>query len=177
MPYFTTPPLSIIDHPADAQHCGGVRKGFRFIFLHDTDTNTDGNGLDSLAWLSTASGSKVSSTRYIPKSGHIYKLMDDAVVPWTNGATVLEPLPLNAPGVNEWALTIEMEHSKKDKGAASWPLVQVRSCAWQCAEWWGLYGALPILAHGWAQANRTDPRDFPWAVFYRELYMRVGGAL
>lgn len=174
MPYFITPPLSIIDHPADAQHCGGHRAGFRYIFLHDTDTKSDGNGLDSLAWLSTTAGSAVSCTRYIPKSGQIYKLMPDATVPWTNGATVLEPLPLNAPGINEWSLTIEMEHSQKDKGAASWPEAQVRAAAWQCAEWKGLYGDLPILAHGWVQANRSDPRDFPWPQFYTLLYARMG---
>lgn len=173
-PFFTTLPLTIIDHPADAQHCGGTRRGFRYIFLHDTDTATDGNGLDSLAYLSTTPGSRVSSTRYIPKRGPIYKLMDDAVVPWTNGATVLEPLPLNQSGVNELSLTIEMEHSQHDHGAASWPFVQVQLAAWQCAEWWGLYGAIPILAHGWVQANRTDPRDFPWDVFYRELFARMG---
>src|SRR6187549_3935790 len=106
MAYFITPSLSIIDHPADAQHCGGTRAGYRFIFLHDTDTSSDGNGLNSLAWLSTIPGSKVSCTRYIPKRGPIYKLMPDAIVPWTNGATVLEPLPLNQPGANEWSLTI-----------------------------------------------------------------------
>jgi len=172
MAYFHTDPLTIIDHSADAAHCGGVRAGYRFIFLHDTDTSSDGNGLDSLAWLSTTPGSRVSCTRYIPKKGPIYKLMPDATVPWTNGATVLESLPLNAPGVNEWSLTIEMERSKKDKGP--WPFVQVQLAAWQCAEWWGLYGALPILGHGWAQANRTDPRGFPWDIFYREIFARMG---
>lgn len=176
MAYFQTPPLQIIDHPADAAHCGGVRAGFDFIVLHDTGTPSDGNGLDSLAWLSTTPNSKVSCTRYIPKRGPIYKLMPDATVPWTNGATVLEPLPLNQPGVNERSLTIEMEHGQLDKGAASWPFVQVQLAAWQCAEWWGLYGAIPILGHGRVQANKTDPRDFPWDVFYRELFarMRVG---
>lgn len=174
MLFFYTPPLTIIDHPADAQHCGGTRMGYRYIFLHDTDTSTDGNGLDSLAWLSTTLNSKVSCTRYIPKNGQIYKLMPDATVPWTNGATVLESIPDNQPGVNEWSLTIELEHAKRDKGSGSWPLVQVRSAAWQCAEWKGIYGDLPILAHTWTQANRDDPRDFPWAVFYRELYLRMG---
>lgn len=177
MPYFTTPPLQITDHPADAQHCGGTRRGFRYIFLHDTDTSTDGNGLNSLAWLSTNASSRVSCTRYIPKSGHIYKLMPDATVPWTNGATVLEPIPDNQPGVNEWSLTIEMEHSKRDTGSASWPLMQVRAAAWQCAEWWGQYGALPILGHTWVQANRDDPRDFPWGLFYTELFARMRGLL
>ena len=172
MSYFTTPALSIIDHPADAQHCGGVRAGYRYIFLHDTDTSTDGNGLNSLAWLSTTPGSKVSCTRYIPKAGPIYKLMPDSTVPWTNGATVLEPLPMNQPGVNELCLSIEMERSQKDKGA--WPFIQVQLAAWQCAEWWGMYGAIPILAHGWTQANRSDPRDFPWDVFWRELFARMG---
>lgn len=172
--YFATPPLQIKDHPADAQHCGGARAGYRFIFIHDTATPGDGNGIDSLAWLSTTPGSNVSCTRYIPKAGPIYKLMPDATVPWTNGATVLESLPLNAPGVNEWCLSIELEHSQKDKGRASWPFVQVQLAAWQCAEWWGLYGALPILGHGWTQANRTDPRDFPWDIFYRELFARMG---
>ena len=171
--FFSTPPLSIVDHSADHNHCGGVRNGYRYIFLHDTDTPSDGNGLNSLAWLSTTRGSGVSCTRYIPKSGQIYKLMPDATVPWTNGATVLEPIPDNQPGVNEWSLTIELEHARRDKGAASWPLAQVRSCAWQCAEWWGLYGALPILGHTWVQANRDDPRDFPWVIFYRELFARI----
>lgn len=172
--FFSTLPLTIIDHPADAQHCGGVRAGYDFIFLHDTDTSSDGHGLNSLAWLSTTPGSNVSSTRYIPEKGPIYKLMPDAVVPWTNGATVLEPLPLNQPGINERCLSIEMEHSKYAKGRASWPLVQVQLAAWQCAEWYGLYGAIPILGHGRTQANRTDPRDFPWDIFYRELFARMG---
>ena len=173
--FFTTPPLSIIDHPADVHHCGGTRKGYRFIFLHDTDTPSDGHGLDSLAWLSTTAGSKVSCTRYIPESGQIYKLMPDATVPWTNGATALEDIPMNAPGVNEWSLTMELERGHANTGP--WPIAQVRSAAWQCAEWWGLYGALPILAHGWTQSNRTDPRNFPWPVFYTELFARIGGAL
>lgn len=177
MTYFITPPLDIIDHPADAQHCGGTRRGFRYIFLHDTDTSTDGNGLNSLAWLSTTPGSKVSCTRYIPKSGQIYKLMADATVPWTNGATVLEPVPDNQDSVNEWSLTIEMEHSQHDKGSSSWPLVQVRAAAWQCAEWKGMYGDLPILGHTWVQSNRNDPRDFPWVMFYRLLFERMGEVL
>lgn len=179
MAYFTTPPLSIKDHPADAQHCGGTRMGFRYIFLHDTDTSADLTKypLASLNWLSTTPGSNVSCTRYIPKSGQIYKLMPDATVPWTNGATALEPIPDNQPGVNEWSLTIEMEHAKYEVGRASWPLAQVRSAAWQCAEWWGAYGALPILGHTWVQANRNDPRDFPWDIFYRELFMRIAGLL
>lgn len=172
--YFSTLPLQIIDHPADAQHCGGTRRGYRYIFLHDTDTPTSGNGLDSLAWLSTASGSGVSCTRYIPKAGPIYKLMPDATVPWTNGATVLEPVPDNQNSVNEWSLTIEMEHSKYDKGSASWPFVQVQLAAWQCAEWYGMYGAIPILGHTWVQSNRNDPRDFPWPLFYTELFARIG---
>ena len=175
MSYFTTPPLTIIDHPADSQHCGGVRKGFRYIFLHDTDTPSSGNGLDSLAWLSTTPGSAVSCTRYIPKSGPIYKLMPDGVVPWTNGATAIESIPDNQPGVNAWSLTIEMERSHHDTGP--WPFVQVQLAAWQCAEWWGLYGALPILGHTWVQANRDDPRGFPWSQFYAELFARVRGAL
>lgn len=172
--YFSTPPLLIIDHPADAQHCGGHRAGYRFIFLHDTATPSSGNGLDSLDWLSTTPNSKVSCTRYIPKNGKIYKLMPDSTVPWTNGATVLEPLPMNQPGINEWALTIEMERGQADKGRDSWPFVQIQSASWQCAEWWGQYGALPILGHGWTQSNKTDPRDFPWDIFYKELFLRIG---
>ncbi len=171
MAYFHTDPLVIIDHPADSAHCGGTRAGYDFIILHDTDTATAGNGLDSLAWLSTTPGSRVSCTRYIPKRGPVYKLMPDSTVPWTNGATVLESLPLNLPGLNERSLTIEMERSRNDHGA--WPFVQVQLCAWQCAEWWGLYGALPILGHGRVQANRIDPRDFPWDIFYRELFARM----
>lgn len=177
MPYFITPALSIIDHPADAQHCGGARKGYRYIFLHDTDTPSSGNGLDSLDWLSTTPNSRVSCTRYIPKSGQIYKLMPDATVPWTNGATVLESVPDNQPDVNAWSLTIEMEHGHADKGASSWPFAQVRSAAWQCAEWKGIYGDIPILAHTWMQSNKDDPRDFPWDIFYRELFARMGSVL
>lgn len=174
MTYFVTPPLQIIDHPADAAHCGGTRAGYRYIVLHDTDTPSDGNGLNSLAWLSTTPGSGVSCTRYIPKKGPIYKLMPDATVPWTNGATVLEPIPDNQPGVNEWSLTIELEHARRDKGISSWPFLQVQLTAWQCAEWWGMYGALPILGHTWVQSNRNDPRDFPWGLFYKELFARMG---
>lgn len=177
MLYFATPNLSIIDRPADDQHCGGVRRGFRYIFIHDTDTPSDGAALNSLKWLTVTPGSNVSSTRYIPKSGQIYKLMPDATVPWTNGATVLESIPDNQASVNEWSLTIELEHAKRDQGRASWPLAQVRSAAWQCAEWWGLYGALPILGHTWVQSNRDDPRDFPWDIFYRELFARIAGVL
>jgi len=169
---YTLPNLTIVDHPADSEHCGGTRAGYYYIFLHDTDTPTDGNGLDSLNFLSTQAGTKVSCTRYIPKKGPIYKLMPDSTVPWTNGATVLEDLPFNVPGVNEWSLTIEMEHSRHDVGRASWPFIQVQLCAWQCAEWQGLYGELPILSHARVQANRKDPRDFPWDIFYRELDKR-----
>lgn len=174
MAYFSTPPLQIIDHPADAEHCGGMpRLGYRYIVLHDTDTSTAGNGLDSLAYLSTTPGSGVSCHRYIPKNGLIYKLVPDHVVAWTQGPSELRLVPDNQPNVNQWCLSIEMERSKKDKGAATWPIAQVQSAAWQCAEWTGLYGAIPIVGHTWIQSDKNDPRDFPWSEFYRRLFARL----
>lgn len=173
MTLFVTPPLDIIDHPAGHDHCGGMpRLGYRWIVLHDTEAPTSGNGLDSLAYLSTTPNSGVSCHRYIPKSGHIYKVVPDEVVAWTQGPSELREVPANQPNINQWCLSIEMERGKKDGAASPWPMVQVVACAWQCAEWQGMYGEIPIVAHGWIQSDRRDPRDFPWLAFYRALDAR-----
>lgn len=164
---FITPPLQITDHPADANHKGGTRAGYRFIFIHATA------GTDSLDWLSTTSpqGKRVSCHRLIDKKGTNYKIVPDHEVAWTQGPAVIGPTPANGQDANELGLSIEFENL--NDGRDPYPAAQLDMGAAQVVEWWGLYGFIPILAHTWAQADKSDPLGFPWEDFYRRIWVRL----
>lgn len=164
IPYFTTPPLAIIDLPADAQHRGGTRmeKDIEFIFLHSTE------GVDSRKWLTTDPQSNVSCHRLIRRTkGEHYKCMDDLVVANTQGGgTIGEYRPGKLRNLNTVGLSIELERHGT-QGYTQW---QFRECILMCAEWWGRYGPIPILSHKVVDpTRRRDPVRFDWPLFRREL--------
>jgi len=173
MNYFLTTPLTITDHPADAQHKGGQRRGYRFIVLHAT------GGTNSVNWLSTTSplSNPVSIHRLIDKTGKIYKIVSDEEIAWHAGPARVGPLPArNAQGVlieslNNWSLGIELEND--NSGHDPYPLVQVVAAAMQTAEWFSLYGYLAIVAHSWVDTRKTDPKNFPWDEFYKALDSQI----
>lgn len=169
MAYFATPPLTIVDLPADANHKGGTRRGFRWIFLHAT------GGVDSRAWLSTTSSPPVSCHRLIAKDGTIYKIVPDLEVAWTQGPADLGPIPENGQNANEWSLSIELENL--NTGRDPYPYAQIKSCVDQVVEWKAVYGDLAVVAHAWCQSNKTDPRGFPWGQFFGMYYARLGQLL
>jgi N-acetyl-anhydromuramyl-L-alanine amidase AmpD len=170
---FTTPPLVITDFPADAQHKGGQRRGYRWIVLHST------GGTNSKLWLSRTSSlsAPVSCHRLITKSGQIIKIVSDEEVAYTQGFARVGPLPRkNEQGVyiesmNNWSLSIEMENL--DNYTDPYPAVQITACIAQCVEWIGAYGELPIVAHAWIDENKHDPAGFDWPDFYARLWQKL----
>lgn len=172
MSYFITPPLAIIDLPADAQHRSPGVLTPQMILLHATA------GTDSRKWLSTDPRSVVSVPRLIMKDGTIYKIADDRVVCNHAGGSRIG----RRRNLNRIALGIEFENrnTKRDP----YPFAQVDAGAAQVVEWWGRYGFLPILSH--AQVDdpldpdvepKTDPVGFPWPLFYRQIRERLRAAL
>lgn len=162
MSYFHTPPLDIIDHPADGSHASGLLVWPpRYIIIHATA------GTNSLDWLSTTRGSGVSVHRLIDKAGQIYKILPDEKQCWGAGfASVGSTVNLNP-----YALQLELENLNDGKDL--YPFPQVLSCAKQVAEWYGLYGALPILSHAQTDRRKSDPVGFPWRQFYGELFALI----
>lgn len=174
MSYFITPPLPITDLAADNRHKSDGRLGYRFIVLHHT------GGTNSGKWLSTTSMPPVSVQRLITKSGEIIKIVPDHLVAFTQGPARVGRLPRSVNGrvvetVNEWALGIELENL--GNGKDPYPMAQVDSCAEQCVEWYGAYGALAIVAHGWIQTNKNDPLGFPWHDFYARFFHHLKAVL
>lgn len=169
-PLFSTPPLDIIDSPADALHAGGDRAmPPQFIYLHAT------GGVNSLAWLSKTSQPPVSSHRLISKLGTVYKLVDDHREAYTQGYGVMgRHIPHGLVTCNTDGLSIELENL--DVVTDTYPVVQVIKCAMQVWEWWGKYGLLPVLSHYDVDTRKVDPAFFPWAVFWDNLYRLMRGA-
>jgi N-acetylmuramoyl-L-alanine amidase len=166
---FTTPPLSIIDRPADANHYGGVRVGYRYIALHAT------GGTWSLPWLTTTSplSNPVSVHRLIEKDGTLYKLVQDEDVAWHAGYGVIGAIGPNAiVNFNKVSLGIELENMDDFKDP--YPEAQLWSCAGQVIEWWGRYGWLPILSHASVDIRKQDPAGFPWQHFHEIVKQRLG---
>src|SRR5204862_8324577 len=131
-PLFTTAPLPIIDHPADALHAGGqTRLGYRYVFIHAT------GGTNSLNWLSTTSPASkpVSCHRLIAKDGRIYKVVPDEKTAYTQGPAEIGPLPEQGQNANNWALSIELENL--DNGRDPYPAAQLDAAAAQVVEWIG----------------------------------------
>lgn len=170
---FSTPPLPITDFHADAQHFGGLRRGFRYIVLHHT------GGIDSRLWLSRTSplSNPVSVQRLITKLGENIKITADDEVAWTQGPARIGALPLyNAQGVllesvNDYALAIEFENL--GDGHDPYPPVQLDMGAAQVVEWWGAHGFIALVGHNWIQANKHDPAGFPWDDFHRRVWARL----
>lgn len=164
MSFFTTPPLPIRDLAADAKHHTDGRLGIRWIVLHHT------GGTNSDAWLSTTSNPPVSVQRLIKKSGENIKIVQDGDTAYTQGPAQIKNLPRKQNGVvvesvNDWALAIEFENL--GNGHDPYPAAQLDMGARQCVEWWGAYGLIPIVGHGWIQTDKNDPAGFPWAEFYQ----------
>lgn len=165
---FATPPLSIIDHPADSIHCCGMtRRGYRWIVLHAT------GGTNSLDWLSTTSpnSNPVSVHRLIAKDGTIYKIVPDDAVAYHAGPAKVGPLPSTTENMNNYSLGIELENL--NNGRDPYPELQLAACVSQVVEWIGMYGFLPIVAHSWIDMRKRDPAGFNWDAFYFRLWSRL----
>jgi N-acetylmuramoyl-L-alanine amidase len=168
--YFTTPPLNIIDRRADERHLGAIRRvsDINLIILHATV-----GGLESsLDWLTVNPNSAVSVHRLIHSDGTIYKLAPDGrVCNHAGNSRIGRTLNLNPN-----SLGIELVN--RNDGIDAYELSQIESCALQVREWYGLYGALPIVSHAAVDMKgKTDPRGFPWSVFYARLIARLAEVL
>lgn len=162
MPYFTTPPLPIVDLPTEHQRLGLTP---RIIVLHATA------GRNSRAWLQS-NPRGVSIPRLIEKDGTICKMAPDTAICGHVGFSRLG----NDSDLNNLALGIEFENL--NDGRDPYPAAQVASGAAQVVEWWGLYGFLPILSHGQIDTQgKTDPRGFPWPLFYQQVAVHLRAAL
>lgn len=158
MTLFYTPPLKVVDLPADANHKGGFSpRAKQAIWLHSTV------GRDSRAWLTTTPGSNASAHRLIGKDGTIYKLVPDDVAAWTEGPAVWYDPPAIKTNPNRTGLSIELENL--NTGVDPYPVPQLVSCARQIVEWWGLYGWLPLIYHRYLQPDKSDPAGFPRSQF------------
>lgn len=169
MAYFATPPLSIIDRPANAQHTGGTRLAadIRYIVLHATV----GGLTSSLDWLTVNPNSTVSTHRLIHTNGDIYKICDDLTI-----ANHVGYSRMGNKSPNPYALGIEFVNN--NSGSDPYEQAQLKSGVAQVVEWYGLYGALPILGHAEIDTKgKTDPAGFPWSSFYRMLFARLGQLL
>ena len=165
MAYFVTPPLQIIDRPADARHTGGRRVAteIRYLILHATV-----GGLESsLDWLTTNPNSNVSTNRLVSESGDIYKIADDLTI-----ANHVGYSRMGNTSPQRYALGLEFVNH--NDGRDRFEDAQLESGVLQICEWWGLYGALSILPHAWIDTKgKTDPAGFPWPFFYRRLFARL----
>lgn len=166
MPFFTIPPPPATVHLADHNHFtpGRVIQP-QLICLHSTV------GTDSIDWLTTTPGSNASAHRLIKKDGTNYILVQREDTAWTNGPSQWFTSPGSRAHQLSAYLTIEFENL--NTGVDPYPDAQLISGAWTCAYWWSIYGALPIVGHTNVQANKTDPRGFPYARFYTHLLAKL----
>lgn len=167
--YFFTPPLNIIDKPAKPSHTAGPRaaSAIWYIVLHATV----GSFSSSLDWLTVNPDSNVSIHRLIDQDGTIYKICDDLVI-----ANHVGYSRMGNKSPNPNALGIEFVNS--NSGHEPYENAQIESGVLQVREWYGLYGALPILSHWQIDTNgKTDPAGFPWSQFYQRLYARLAEVL
>lgn len=170
MAYFTTPPLTIKDKKADEQHTSGPRltSDIRLIVLHATV----GPFTSSLSWLTTNPASDVSTHRLIDQDGTIYKIADDLVIANHVGFSRMG----NKLGLNLQALGIEFVNA--NSGADPYEDRQIESGVLQVREWYGLYGALPIVSHASIDTKgKSDPAGFPWARFHARFFARLAEVL
>lgn len=165
MAYFNLPSLAILDVPADGRHTSGPRliTDITMIVMHATA------GRNSLKWLTTDPASNVSAHRLIDNAGQIYKCVPDDVVANHVGNSRIG----NSIGLNRMSLGIELENT--NDGTQLYPRWQLQSAAWQVAEWWSLYGPLPIVPHSLIDTKgKSDPYKFPWSTFNSFLFERLG---
>lgn len=170
MAYFATPPLTIVDKPADTQHTSGPRlaSDIRLIVLHATA----GGFQSSLDWLTTNPSSNVSAHRLIDQDGTIYKLVPDLVIANHVGFSRVG----NKQGLNLQALGIEMVNA--NNGSEPYEDRQIEACVLQVREWKALYGDIPVVSHASIDTRgKSDPAGFPWPVFYRRYFARLGEIL
>lgn len=167
--YFSTPPLHIIDKPADSRHTSGSRTAasIRYLILHATV----GGLQSSLDWLTVNPNSNVSTHRLIDQNGDIYKIVPDLVI-----ANHVGYSRMGNTSPNPYALGIEFVNS--NSGHEPYEAAQIESGVLQVREWWGMYGALSIMPHAWIDTKgKTDPAGFPWIHFYTRLFARLGELL
>jgi N-acetyl-anhydromuramyl-L-alanine amidase AmpD len=161
---FTTPPLTIIDRPADGKHQSGPRsEPIRLIVIHSTAGSRD----SSLGWLTVDPDSRgVSAHRLIDYNGDIYKLVDDSMIAHHAGYSTFG----ERTNVNPFSLGIELVN--RNDGVDAYPESQLVACAKQVVEWWGRYGFIPVVGHSDIDTgedgtrDKTDPRNFPWSHFW-----------
>lgn len=172
MPYFATPSLPIVDLPADAQHITPGMLLPQVIIFHATA------GTNSRVWLSTDPRSNVSTQRLIEKDGTNVKIADDHTICNHVGFSRLG----RRRNLNPIAFGIEFEN--RNNGKDPYPFPQIDAGAAQVVEWWGLYGFLPILSHAAVDdpadpkaKPKTDPRGFPWPLFYQQVVAHLRAAL
>lgn len=175
---FDTPPLNIIDLPADERHSGGVRplSAIELIVYHSTE------GVDSRKWLSTDPDSVVSAHRLIQrepynaakKYGGHYKILPDTKIANHVGYGVLGNYGPGKLNLNAISLGLELERY----GSQGYTAYQYDQAAAITVEWWGLYGFLPILSHKQLDpTRRTDPVGFDWSRLYTLVYARLRGGI
>lgn len=162
MALFTTPPLSIIDLPADSRHHSGPRGTWpiKYVVLHTTQ------GIDSRKWLSTDPASDVSAHRLmqrgpydpITKLGGHYKILpDNFIANHTGFGTVGNYKPGKWPNLNAVSLGVELEQ-KGNQQITDYQYEQISS---MYLEWAGLYYYPSILLHRDVDPERrTDPVNF-----------------
>ncbi len=170
---FQTPPLAIVDLPADDAHHGGRRLAPRFIILHAT------GGTDSRAWLTTTSprSNPVSIHRLIMKDGTTYKMVPDDEQAWHAGHGVIGPIRPNdagLPNLNMCSLGIELENL--NNGRDPYPEVQIAAAVAQCVEWIGVYGNLPILSHADVDTRKSDPKGLDMDAFRARVLLAAAEA-
>lgn len=161
--WFSTPPLDIIDKPAEMHHYDAITAPlWRRIVLHATA------GTNSLDWLTRTSSPPVSVHRLIARDGTIYKIVDDRFVAFHVGFATLFPYAgrglINA---NYTSLGIELENL--NDGKQDYSPKQLTALLGQVLEWYGAYGYLPMVSHSDLDPRKSDPRNFPWEAFMGEL--------
>ncbi len=173
MTIFLMLPLPIIDLPAAKTHYQVGRGGHQpqFIVIHHT------GGVDSRKWLSTTSSPAVSTHRLISKTGLNIKIVADEDTAYTAGFATVGPVDPDAndpPGVpsNFNLISLHIELENRGDGRDPYPDAQLAMAASQVVEWWGKFGFLALVGHGWVDARKNDPKGFDWDDFYQRLDRR-----
>lgn len=176
--FFVTPPLQIIDYPADQFHFTPGRQGFdpEYIAMHHT------GGVNSLPWLTRTSQPAVSAHRLITRKGHNLKLVQDEDTAYCAGFAEVGPIDPDtndprgiAANFNLVSLNIELENRGNGE---PYPFVQMQMAAWQVVEWWSKYRAfLPVVSHAQVDERKHDPFGFDWPLFWQLCYQRIESVL
>lgn len=169
--WFTTPPLDIIDAPADHRHYSvALPLVPRRIVLHSTQ------GTNSLGHLTHDSTPPVSVHRLIDRQGQIYKIVPDNAIAFHVGFSTLFPYPHHGlTNANYTSLGIELENLNNGKEA--YPREQLLSCVAQILEWYGAYGYLPVVSHADLDPRKRDLATFDWETFMGMVWKRLTGIL